>query len=918
MLTRLDRKLNPPRCLGTLGLLALLALPGLATTTPPSAATSLPQGTSCTPDWLAPDPLQGANNWVRVLRELDDGTGTALYAGGWFTTIGGIRANRIAKWDGTQWHALGSGFADYNTLQIDAVAMFDEGQGPRLFAAGQFDTAGGVPANNIARWDGTAWSAVGGGTTQYTLIHALEVFDDGSGPALYVGGEFLAAGGISAPGIAKWDGSTWSSVGPGGAAGTVYSLHVADLGTGPRLYAGGNFSSIGGVSASCVASWNGTSWSALGAGVAGSGATVNGLAVHNFGSGPELCVGGNFTTAGAVTTSNLARWDGSTWSALTPSQFTVGKVRALAEIDDGAGPTLFAGYEIGSAGGNLIRWNGTGWSNVGAGFERKVTTLTQAHDGTGPKAGVGGEFTIVDGGYFSPGGRLVGCLAMWNGSAWTGFGAGISRPVVDATVVDNGVTKELFASIDTYAWGGDDCNIARWDGSSWRVLYRTGGWSSKLTSARISGTPRAIVTTLRSGYPNITWIDVSYWTGAVWSSLGSFDAQNGVVQATVDDMLEFTGNGTPQLVVAGKFDNPARNIAMRTGTNAWSSLGSGLSGKVRALAQWDSGNGLELYAAGKFQMSGGVAVNRVARWNGTTWSSVGAGLDGEVFDLVVFDDGSGATLHAAGAFGSSNGQSIQRVAKWNGSSWVPLGSGTNDVVEKLTVFDDGTGPALIASGLFTSAGGAPANGIARWDGTSWSALGAGTQEIDTLTVFDFGSGEQLLIGGPFKPWPNTTTGPGGGAGLAAWGCPAGTTSTTYCTAGTSSNGCTAAVSAVGQASASANSGFVVSIDQVEGLRSGLFFYGLSGPQTTTWNGGTSRLCVRAPSQRLIARNSGGTAGACDGFWSDDWNTFRFNNPGALGQPFLGGETVWLQGWFRDPAAPGFTNLSNALVFPVAP
>ena len=36
-------------------------------------------------------------------------SGSNVYAGGWFTTAGGIPANRIAKWEGSSWSALGSG-----------------------------------------------------------------------------------------------------------------------------------------------------------------------------------------------------------------------------------------------------------------------------------------------------------------------------------------------------------------------------------------------------------------------------------------------------------------------------------------------------------------------------------------------------------------------------------------------------------------------------------------------------------------------------------------------------------------------------------------------------------------------------------------------------------------------------------------
>ena len=87
----------------------------------------------------------------------------------------------------------------------DAMIVHDEGSGPALFLAGLFETADGVTVNHIARWDGATWSALGTGLEGPSFVYAeaLATFDDGSGPALYVGGDFATAGGIEANGIAR-------------------------------------------------------------------------------------------------------------------------------------------------------------------------------------------------------------------------------------------------------------------------------------------------------------------------------------------------------------------------------------------------------------------------------------------------------------------------------------------------------------------------------------------------------------------------------------------------------------------------------------------------------------------------------------------------------------------------------------------
>jgi hypothetical protein len=143
--------------------------------------------------------------------------------------------------------------------------------------------------------------------------------------------------------------------------------------------------------------------------------------------------------------------------------------------------------------------------------------------------------------------------------------------------------------------------------------------------------------------------------------------------------------------------------------------------------------------------------------------------------------------------------------------------------------------------------------------------------------------------------------------------------TTYCTAGTSTNGCVPAISGSGTPSVAAISGFVIDVLNVEGQKSGLLFYGINGQNSAPWGvGGTSFLCVKAPTQRMTTQNSGGTSNACDGLLSEDWLAFVASHPGALGVPFSSGQTVNAQGWYRDPPAVKTTNLSDGLEFVLVP
>jgi len=145
--------------------------------------------------------------------------------------------------------------------------------------------------------------------------------------------------------------------------------------------------------------------------------------------------------------------------------------------------------------------------------------------------------------------------------------------------------------------------------------------------------------------------------------------------------------------------------------------------------------------------------------------------------------------------------------------------------------------------------------------------------------------------------------------------------TTYCTAGTSSNGCVALISASAQPSASFASACNIAVSNLEGQKLGLLFYGLnnSGYSPVPWSpGGSSFLCVKPPIQRTPAQSSGGTAGLCDGFSSLDWNGFLLANPAAMGSPFTAGDSVFVQAWYRDPPSPKTTNLSAAVELTFAP
>jgi hypothetical protein len=898
-----------------------LSSPQLA---PPTTANaqlgSLPSQVSaaCQPSWV---PTFGATSGtLTAVIVFDDGSAPELYAGGYFMPGGGATPYFAAKWSGKSWIALGSGFDGY----VGAFGVFDDGGGPALYAAGGFTTAGGVPANHIAKWNGSNWSALGSGIDG--SIYALEVFDDGSGPALFASGHFTTAGGAPARNIAKWNGSTWSALGSGLGSTTyngAFALAVYDDGGGPALYAAGSVSDAGGAPTNGIAKWDGSNWSALGSGLTSTtNAVVRALTVFDDGSGPALYVGGYFSNAGGATANNIARWDGSLWSTLG-SGLNNGMTGLIA-FDDGSGTKLYAAGSFTAAGGSpanrVARWNGTSWSELGNGLGAPVIqayVMTGFDDGHGPMLYVGATFNPV-------GGYPLNAVWTWNGTTWSTPTNGLDNTVQGLTVFDDGHGPALYACGEFTMAGAVTTNrVGRWNGSTWSVL----GSGLPFTASTVpfvyalasfdDGTGPGLYV----GGQFITYVplgvvgkNIGKWNGSSWSLLGT--GTGGDVRA----LTVFDDGSGPALYAGGRFGDAGGvtvwSIAKWDGSN-WSSLGIGMTpnSTVWALTVFDDGSGPALYVGGSFTSAGNVGANHVAKWNGFNWSALGSGVDDEVRALAVFDDGSGPALYAGGLFANAGGSPAKHTAKWNGSYWSALGIGVNGEVDALTAFDDGNGPALYVGGAFTTAGAVAANHIAKWNGTSWSAVGNGANNaVLALTTFNDSSGPALFAGGSF-----TNAFDSGDSYLAKWGCAFVKTGTVYCSAGTTSHGCMPSISASGSASASASSGFTLSVTNVEGQRAGIFFYGIHGQLASPWSANsTSVLCVKSPLQRMSALNSGGTPGQCDGVLSEDWNAYRAAHATALGQPFLRGETVWAQGWFRDPPGLKTTKLSNGLVFAVGP
>jgi len=490
-----------------------------------------------------------------------------LCVGGDFNTVNGVAAARIARWNQSEWRALGSGVGGTGTRSVRALAVL----GAKLVAGGTF-----TDFQSIASWDGVTWSGLGPGvqlSAQAGKVNALAVV----GSDLLVAGQFDHAGSLPENNVARWNGAGWSQVGtlpPQDAvsqwlgapiAGATISGAVrparwdgsswmsdgspplqpfAYVNDGTMLYCGGFATSV--LAPDGFARFDGVTWTGLqepwAPGMSGLNAPVNGMLTF----GGRVYVAGYFALAGQdgswLATSRVASWDGNVWTS-TPA--TLGGVAYslatyngallagghgwVARLDPGVwtpiggtvggdvdamaqyGTDLIAIGNFGTAGGGfaygIARWNGTSWSALGSGFD--------IVSGDEPAAVVsfGGE--IVVGGYLtSSGGTALHHLVHWTGSAFTDLGGGADGPV--AALAVSGADL-LVGGAFTHVGGIEAHGAARWNGSTWTAL---GDNAKYVTAFREHGAHLFAAGEFVDAFGADAY-GVAEWTGDRWYPLGS-------------------------------------------------------------------------------------------------------------------------------------------------------------------------------------------------------------------------------------------------------------------------------------------------------------------------------------------------------------------------------------------------------------
>lgn len=611
-------------------------------------------------------------------------SGDDIYVGGRFSAAGNQLANHIAHYDlsTNSWNAIGSGVEGEFAQVLDAKIVNDN-----LYISGSFTSVNGIPANGIARYNITdeEWHSVGEGVegTFYSMaITDNEIylggfldesgswglasysFTDGSwqtvvtvsgqvntllhtGDALYIGGSFTEVDGVSANRVAKYDisSSTWTPLGSG-VNNMVSTLELIN----DHLYVGGSFTSAGGSNAFKVTRYdlNTEEWAPFYNGFTASSSVRDMSFV-----GEILFVGGNIPRVSGFDASNIVSFNITNEIWQLPSNGLGGEVNSIVVENDEAfvGGTFTSANGFSAARVASYNVNTRTWSALGEGI--------QAY--TIPSNSITVDVLLVHDGYLYVGGRFqiageanANHIARYNISegTWSGLGSGLNDRVQAMAIVD----EVLYAGGTFTNAGGNTANrIAKYD-------LTTETWSA--LGSGVDGTVRALEVIgselyvgghfTSAGSENANYIARYDTENETWHPLGN---------GTDDNVLTITANNG-NLYAGGSFNqaggNEVRKIARyNPADETWISIGGPQYGYVSAIVISEN----RLYIGGFFQSAADVNANRVALYDLSedTWQSLGNGMNDAVLTLAIY----GENLLAGGRFITAGSKPASHFARWD-------------------------------------------------------------------------------------------------------------------------------------------------------------------------------------------------------------------------------------------------------------
>lgn len=333
-----------------------------------------------------------------------------LYVGGLFWNSSTDAFSGIVSWDGTSWSRMHGGLGMGGSAGSAACIADWNGD---LFVGGNITHAGGSPANGVARWTGSEWRSIGSGWSKYPVgsivatkndVYAL---DDDRNLAHWQEQNWVSLPPLPVPANTKQIFSLQGSLFVVANESTVFRFlnnqwfQIGDpFGAGVKtlvsydgsLVAAGRFVKVNGVTFNGVAIWNGTTWTPMADGLSNASlnqSDVKSLIVFKN----DLYALGTFTRSGATELQGFTRWNGSEWIALD-----------TGGTPNPSFPIVYRGELVTLGNGAFRAWNGESWRTAGDSFSGHVDAAT-VYNGR-----------LVAGGYNI--GAPENDLVQWTGSAW--------------------------------------------------------------------------------------------------------------------------------------------------------------------------------------------------------------------------------------------------------------------------------------------------------------------------------------------------------------------------------------------------------------------------------------------------------------------------------------------------------------------
>ncbi|KPL87059.1 hypothetical protein [Herpetosiphon geysericola] len=607
-----------------------------------------------------------------------------LYVAGDFNYINQTEVNGLARWNGTSWNGYGLKPADNG--KIRNVLSFDNS----LFAIGSFGSLQQA-RNNIARWDGTQFQALGTGLTGHLTPYPTETYAAALasfGGMLYVGGDFTHFDGRPAYGIGQWNGEVVSQT-------VDFEWMVNSFASnGTDFIAGGIFTAVGDTS-SRLARFVNNQWQPFDVGITNTYFTV-------YNAQNTIYLAGY---SQASNTYQLYRLNGT--NAISVGNSLTHSIDNLV----GIGSDLYI-----QSNQQLLKLTNNQWQTPNLPFTiNTLTALTATNS------------TLYLGGNFQLNGNPSQIIA-WNGTQ--------AQSLATLFAIDN----QSFLSgdagrpivINQKQQTGPDASIRRWNGTSWQTLattstYTFGGMQLQRVNDQLFSffyEPQAFIhaqpasKVWRFDGAALTPIAVDLPSMAPWYQSGS-------------QMFTYLAEPQATLPITGIYEFDGTNLQHRL-QPAW----------------FDAFDQLFFFNQHFYAIDVIPDMNadyiEIRRWNNQTWevlkfielpdadyqfllwnqrllmaSSIGklyeidnagnvnelASADGGIYAIAGRDDGS---VYLGGDFNTIDGVATGPIASFNGANFRGLASQPNGRVTSLSVDRN----YLYVGGNFTNVGATPSLGVA--------------------------------------------------------------------------------------------------------------------------------------------------------------------------------------------------------------